>query len=59
MRKIDLNLLDTTIMVVKSAEDRNRRDAAYVLDGAMDRSVFAKQAASSVLGTAYTGHREP
>src|SRR5262245_37479144 len=30
--------LDTTIMVMKSAEDRNRCDAAYVLDGAMDRS---------------------
>ena len=30
-------------MVMKSAEDRNRCDAAYVLDRAMDRSVFAKR----------------
>jgi hypothetical protein len=30
-------------MVMKSAEDRDRCDAAYVLDGAMDRSVFAKR----------------
>jgi hypothetical protein len=28
---------------MKSAEDRHRFDAAYVLDGAMDRSVFAKR----------------
>jgi hypothetical protein len=28
---------------MKSAEDRHRCDAAYVLDGAMDRSVFAKR----------------
>jgi hypothetical protein len=27
---------------MKSAEDRHGCDAAYVLDGAMDRSVFAK-----------------
>ena len=30
-------------MLMKSAEDRHRCDAAYVLDGAMDRSVFAKR----------------
>jgi hypothetical protein len=30
-------------MVMKSTEDRDRCDAAYVLDGAMDRSVFAKR----------------
>jgi hypothetical protein len=30
-------------MVMKSAEDRHRCDAAYVLDGAMDRSIFAKR----------------
>jgi hypothetical protein len=30
--------LDSAIMVMKSAEDRPRCDAAYVLDGAMDRS---------------------
>jgi hypothetical protein len=30
-------------MVMKSAEDRHRCDAAYVLNGAMDRSVFAKR----------------
>ena len=29
-------------MVMNSAEDRHGCDAAYVLDGAMDRSVFAK-----------------
>jgi hypothetical protein len=34
--------LDSAIMVMKSAEDRHKCDAAYVLDGAMDRSVFAK-----------------
>jgi uncharacterized Fe-S radical SAM superfamily protein PflX len=41
--------LDTAIMVMKSAEDRNRRDAAYVLDRAMDRSVFAKRPMSPLL----------
>jgi len=35
--------LDSAIMMMKSAEDRPRCDAAYVLDGAMDRSVFAKR----------------
>jgi hypothetical protein len=35
--------LDTAIMMMKSAEDRHSCDAAYVLDGAMDRSVFAKR----------------
>jgi hypothetical protein len=29
--------------MMKSAQDRPRCDAAYVLDGAMDRSVFAKR----------------
>jgi hypothetical protein len=36
-------------MVMKSAEDRNRCDAAYVLDRAMDRSVFAKRPMSPLL----------
>ena len=40
--------LDSTIMV-KSAQDRPRCDAAYVLDGAMDRSVFAKRPMSPQL----------
>jgi hypothetical protein len=35
--------LDSAIMMMKSAEDRHSCDAAYVLDGAMDRSVFAKR----------------
>src|SRR3981081_3423253 len=35
--------LDSAIMMMKSAEDRHRCDAAYVLDGAIDRSVFAKR----------------
>jgi hypothetical protein len=30
---------DSAIMVMTSAEDRRRYDAARVLDGAMDRSV--------------------
>jgi hypothetical protein len=42
-KNLSYQKLDTTIMVMKSAEDRNRCDAAYVLDGAMDRSVFAKR----------------
>jgi hypothetical protein len=41
--------LDSTIMVMKSAEDRPRCDAAYVLNGAMDRSVFAKRPMSPQL----------
>jgi|ERR1700704_1985378 hypothetical protein len=41
--------LDSAIMVMKSAEDRHRCDAAYVLDGAMDRSVFAKRPMSPQL----------
>src|SRR6476469_4338429 len=41
--------LDSAIMMMKSAEDRHRCDAAYVLDGAMDRSVFAKRPMSSQL----------
>ena len=41
--------LDSAIMVMKSAEDRPRCDAAYVLDGAMDRSVFAKRPMSPQL----------
>jgi hypothetical protein len=36
-------------MMMKSAEDRHSRDAAYVLDGAMDRSVFAKRPMSPQL----------
>ena len=34
---------DSTVVVMKSAEHRHRCDAAYVLDGAMDRNVFAKR----------------
>src|SRR6185436_13470718 len=34
--------LNSTIMVVKAPDDRLRCDAAYVLDGTMDWSVFAK-----------------
>jgi hypothetical protein len=41
--------LDSAIMVMKSTEDRHRCDAAYVLDGAMDRSVFAKRPMSPQL----------
>jgi hypothetical protein len=41
--------LDSTVMVMKSAEDRHSCDAAYVLDGAMDRSVFAKRPMSPQL----------
>ena len=41
--------LDSAIMVMKSAEDGRRYDAAYVLDGAMDRSVFAKRPMSPQL----------
>ena len=36
-------------MVMKSAQERPRCDAAYVLDGAMDRSVFAKRPMSPQL----------
>jgi hypothetical protein len=41
--------LDSAIIMMKSAEDRHSCDAAYVLDGAMDRSVFAKRPMSSQL----------
>jgi len=41
--------LDSAIMVMKSAEDRHRCDAAYVLNGAMDWSVFAKSPMSPQL----------
>jgi hypothetical protein len=34
---------DSAIKVMKSAEDRPRYDAAYVLNSAGDRSVFAKR----------------
>jgi hypothetical protein len=36
-------------MMMKCAEDRHRCDAAYVLDGAIDRSVFAKRPMSPQL----------
>jgi hypothetical protein len=36
-------------MVVKATDDRLRRDAAYVLDGTMDWSVFAKRPMSPQL----------
>ena len=52
--------LDPTIMVMKSAEDGRRYDAAYVLDGAMDRSVFAKRPMSlAVPGKAVGQHGDP
>ena len=41
--------LDSTVLVMKSAEDQHRCDAAYVLNGAMDRSVFAKRPMSPQL----------
>src|SRR3981081_1480899 len=41
--------LDSAIVMMKSAEDRHSCDAAYVLDGAMDRSVFAKRPMSPQL----------
>jgi hypothetical protein len=34
---------DSAIMVMKSAEDGRRYDAAQVLDGAMDRSVLVER----------------
>ena len=34
---------DSAIMVMKSAEDGRRCDAAHLLDGAMDRSVLAER----------------
>jgi len=40
---------DSAIMVMKSAEDGRRYDAAHVLDGAMDRSIFAKRSMSPQL----------
>ena len=36
-------------MMMNSAEDRHSCDAAYVLSGAMDRSVFAKRPMSPQL----------
>jgi len=36
-------------MVVKSAEDARRYDAAHVLDGAMDRSVLVERPMSPQL----------
>src|SRR5258708_35923179 len=41
--------LDSAIMVTKFAEDRHRCDATPVLDGAMDRSIFAKRPMSHQL----------
>jgi hypothetical protein len=35
--------LDSAIVVMKAAEDGRRYDAAHVLDGAMDRSVFVER----------------
>jgi hypothetical protein len=35
--------VDSAIMVMKSAEDRHSCDAAYVLNGAMDRSVLIER----------------
>jgi hypothetical protein len=40
---------NSTIMVVKATDDRLRCDAAYVLAGTMDWSVFAKRPMSPQL----------
>src|SRR5947207_12244690 len=40
---------DSAVMVMKSAEDGRRYDAAHVLDGAMDRSVLVERPMSSQL----------
>jgi hypothetical protein len=40
---------DSAIMVMKPAENRHRYDAARVLDGAMDRSVFVERPMSPQL----------
>ena len=40
---------DSAIMVMKSAEDGRRYDAAHVLDGAMDRSVLVERSMSPQL----------
>src|SRR5439155_27176267 len=40
---------DSAILVMKSAEDGRRYDAARVLDGAMDRSVFVERPMSPQL----------
>ena len=40
---------DSAIMVMKSAEDGHRYDAAHVLDGTMDRSVLIERPMSSQL----------
>jgi len=39
--------LDSAIMVMKSAEDGHRYDAACVLDGAMDRSILLERRIAS------------
>ena len=41
--------LNSTIMLVEATHDRLRCDAAFVLDGTMDRCVFAKRPVSSQL----------
>src|SRR5215831_9599708 len=41
--------LDSAIMVMKSAEDGRRYDAASVVDGAMDRSVLVEGSMSPQL----------
>src|SRR2546423_6587613 len=40
---------DSAIIVMKSAEDGRRYDAAHVLDGAMDRSVLVERPMSPQL----------
>jgi hypothetical protein len=40
---------DSAIMVMKSAEDGHRYDAACVLDGAMDRSILLERLMRSQL----------
>ena len=43
MRRCLYRKSDSAIMVMKSAEDGRRYDAAHVLDGAMDRSVLVER----------------
>jgi hypothetical protein len=43
MRRCLYRKSDSAIMVMKSAEDGRRYDAAHVLDGAIDRSVLVER----------------
>jgi hypothetical protein len=48
--------LDSAIVVMKAAEDGRRYDAACVLDGAMDRSVFVERPMSPQLIRSSSAH---